>query len=490
MNQKIKRSIVCTCMNRAPVLNVTLASWLQADIDEIVIVDWSSSPELKLNTIDTRVKLHRVDGKEFYNLGAAYNLAVNLATGDEIIKMDVDYMLNPYESYFETHRLEPGGFITGDHEIGTLKDAPGFLRMLNGFVHFWKSDYVAVGGYNENFVGYGYDDDDLYNRMEQYGLNRTKLSHGSYHVFHIPHDDSYRIANYKHKNIDWTSRKNFHISIKDPRRNHRLDNKVCINLMEHINKYEAYKQLNVDIARYDAIDSREKNRWIYKQYGLTLDPGSLEQQLYFSESPGAVGCFISHYNIWKMVVDNNIPNILIMEDDANVEDIHSLIYHYNYIHQAEQLDRYDLVQFNRRLDKLNFPGDFNGTECYTVSLTGAKKLLDSVHERPWFNNNVLDPSGKLRAHFKMFQNEPPCQWNRYKDCIVAAVDKYIGLCARLPNWCEHKLNIKQVPLVRLTGSPSTISPLNTPFWDIHDEHQANNLLLKDTFKWWETPQEK
>lgn len=103
---------------------------------------------------------------------------------------------------------------------------------------------------------------------------------------------------------------------------------------------------------------------------------------------------------------------------------------------------------------------------------------------------MLDPSGKLRAHFKMFQNEPPCQWNRYKDCIVAAVDKYIGLCARLPNWCEHKLNIKQVPLVRLTGSPSTISPLNTPFWDIHDEHQANNLLLKDTFKWWETPQEK
>lgn len=473
-------------MNRSHVLNVTLVGWLQTDIDEVVIVDWSSQPALSLNTADPRVKLHRVDGKEFYNLGAAYNFAVSLATGDEIIKMDADYMFNPYSDYLSEYKLYPGCFITGNHEIGMLKDAHGFLRMLNGFVHFWKKDFVTIGGYNENFVGYGHDDDDIYTRMKQLGLKQIKISHDSCHIFHIPHDDSYRIANYEHKNINWTSRKNFYISNKNGR-NHQLGHKVCVNLSEHKDRYDMYKQYDNSIKRYDAIDSRGGNKWVFKQSGLNLDPGSLQQQLYFSESPGAIGCFMSHYNIWKYIMDNNIHNTLIIEDDANAEDIYSLLYHYNYIYQTEQLDCYDLIQFNKRLDKLNFPGDFNGTECYMVTLHGAKKLLASVHQRPWFNNNVVDKPSKLRASMKMFQQEPVQQWNQHKDCIVAAADTFIGLCGRLPSWCEYKLNIKHLPLVRLTGTPSAITLVDTPFWDISDEKQADKLLSADNFKWWEKP---
>lgn len=472
-------------MNRASVLNITLVSWLQTEVDEIVIVDWSSQPALTLNTTDPRVKLHRVDGKQFYNLGAAYNLAVDLASGDEIIKVDVDYMFNPYSDYLNKYNLSTGSYITGNHEIGTLRDAHGFLRMLNGFAHFWKKDFVDVGGYNVNFIGYGHDDEDLYTRMNQHGLNRIKLGHDSCYVFHIPHDDTYRSANYEHKNTNWTARRNFYISNNNTKHNHQLEYKVCINLHEYADRYDVYKQFNDDISRYDAIDSRGDNRWIYKQRGMNLSPGSIQQQLYFSESPGAIGCFISHYNIWKHVVDNEIPTALIIEDDAHAEDVHRLIHHYDYIYQTNQLSRYDLVQFNRRLSQLNFPGDFNGTECYTVTLNGAKKLLTSVHSRPWFNNNVTDKPGKLRAHFRVFQSEPPQQWNQYRDCIVAAADVFIGLCGRLPDWCEHKLNIKHVPQVRLSGSPSTITTVKKPFWDIHNGNQVKRMLLADNFKWWE-----
>ena len=485
MNQKIKRSIVCTCMNRASILNITLASWLQADIDEIVVVDWSSSPALTLNTTDPRVKIHRVTCKPFFNLGAAYNLAISLATGEEIIKMDVDYMFNPYDDYFDTYTLKPGNYITGDHEIGTLKDAHGFLRMLNGFAHFWKSDFDDVGGYNENLIGYGYDDEDLYNRMTQYGLKRVKLSHDHCHVFHVPHDDSYRTSNYKNKNINWTTRRNFCITNQHIQHKHQLTYKVCVNLPGQVDIYAPYKQLDVDIVRFEAIDSRGSNRCVYKHHEMNLSPGSLQQQLYFSESDGAVGCFISHYNIWKHVVEKNISSTLILEDDAVVDDVKGLIHHYDYISRTNRLNRYDLVQFNKRLDKLNFPGDFNGTECYMVTLAGAKKLLASVHERPWFNNHVTDLPGDTRARFKMYQNESPQQWNRHKDCIVAAADVFIGMCGRLPDWCEYKLNIKHVPTVGLTGAPSTVTPVETPFWMIHNEQQADKLLRSDNFKWWE-----
>jgi hypothetical protein len=88
----------------------------------------------------------------------------------------------------------------------------------------------------------------------------------------------------------------------------------------------------------------------------------------------------------------------------------------------------------------------------------------------------------------MYQNEPPQQWNQYEDCIVAAADTFIGLCGRLPDWCDYKLNIKHVPEVRLTGAPSTITPVDTPFWEILDEEQVNELLVADNFKWWERDQ--
>ena len=478
-------SVVCACMNRSSALNLSVQSWVTHDsVHEVIIVDWSSDTPVTISTHKARGKVNiiRVENEKHFSLGKAYNLAVKHATGDEILKLDADYILNPYNNYFDQNKLTHGMFITGDHKIGTVRDEHGFIRPLNGLVHLYRKDFDTVGGYNEDFEGYGYDDEDLYNRLIDNGITRQYINNQSCCVFHIPHPSRLSVRNYENKNIFQTSRRNYYRS--KPQVKHKINKKICITLKQHKHLYNAFDKLNRGIEWFEAVDSRQDSK-LSQKYGLKLDPVSLQQQLYFSESPGAVGCFLSHYIIWKQIVEQQTPVTMVIEEDANCRDVNAVVAHYDYLAKMHQLHEADLVQFNRRLDKLNFPGDFNGTECYTVTLNGAKKLLASVHERPWFNNNVFDKPSKQRASMKMYQNEPVQQWNQHKDCIVAAADTYIGLCGRLPDWCEHKLKIKHVPEVSLTGAPSTITPVDIPFWEILDEKQADELLLADNFKWWE-----
>ena len=485
-------SVVCACMNRQHVLQHTIRSWLSCEqIKEIVVVDWSSTPEIDLDTTDQRIKLIRVNGKRHFHLGQAYNFAIKHATCEEILKLDVDYMFNPYSCYFDANTLVPGEFITGDHRIGTMRDEHGFMRYLNGLTHMYKKDFLNAGGYNKRFIGYGHDDDDLYTRMENNNLERKFIDNQKCCVFHIPHSDNERVDNYQRKNINFTSRRNFYISKARNYTRRVIDDIQCIVLEQNINtRWSRFAKLNKGIKMFAAIDSRGDKRFIYKQHGLQLHPGSLQQQLYFSESPGAVGCFLSHYNTWKNIISNQTPVTLVLEEDARPSHVNQLIAHYDYISSVNDLARYDLVQFNNRTNMLNFPGDFNGTESYLLTCAGAEKLLASVHERPWFNNNVVNNPAKKLAHFKMFQNEPPQQWNQYEDCIVAAADTFIGLCGRLPDWCEYKLNIKHVPCVGLVRRDSTIfdpvmTPLRAPFWEASKEWELTSLMNSDNFKWWE-----
>ena len=59
-------SIVSCCMNRNENLRKALMTWLQLDVDEIVIVDWSSKEPVEetiKDLMDHRVKIIRVEGE-------------------------------------------------------------------------------------------------------------------------------------------------------------------------------------------------------------------------------------------------------------------------------------------------------------------------------------------------------------------------------------------------------------------------------------------
>jgi glycosyl transferase family 25 len=113
---------------------------------------------------------------------------------------------------------------------------------------------------------------------------------------------------------------------------------------------------------------------------------------------GQVGCYMSHVNVWKHIVENNLPLTLIMEDDADLRYCQS---HCTMLNECmTELKKYkgdwDFLYLGRG-KQVNWPEDMSpkdlpplfsrprgcgGIFCYILTLNGAKKMLQYVY--PFF----------------------------------------------------------------------------------------------------------
>ena len=196
--------IVSVCMNREKMLKVSLASWLlYSEISEVIIVDWTSDKNLQyLEKLDTRIKVVRVNNKKYFNIGEAYNLAFDSCSVDKVLKMDVDYMLNPYYNLFDSNiNLSEDIFITGNWLDHPKDNDIGFLRFLNGFMYIHKKNFNKCR--YTGWENYGWEDDNLYNRLANENLKRIKLYDmtDKLYIYHNPHGDKVRTEYYEQK--DW-----------------------------------------------------------------------------------------------------------------------------------------------------------------------------------------------------------------------------------------------------------------------------------------------
>ena len=98
-------SLICACKNRDESLKVSLSSWiLKEEITEIIIVDWSSDNSLSyLSEWDDRIKIITVQNQKYFNQPQPLNLAASIAKGDYILKVDTDYLFNPYYNFFDNY---------------------------------------------------------------------------------------------------------------------------------------------------------------------------------------------------------------------------------------------------------------------------------------------------------------------------------------------------------------------------------------------------
>lgn len=138
-----------------------------------------------------QLKIVRVEGETDWVLTRAYNLAVREATSDYIFKVDCDYIVS--ERAVKTHRLdglehETAGnfFFTGYYM--NARDANEMH--LNGAMVVSQEVFWSVGGYDERIQSYGYDDEDLYDRLRKMGVTRLNVSYED--VSHLEHDDDER----------------------------------------------------------------------------------------------------------------------------------------------------------------------------------------------------------------------------------------------------------------------------------------------------------
>lgn len=183
-------SLVTCCMNRTANLIKALKTWLEfEEINQIVIVDWSSrsSVSADLRTVgikDNRILVARVGDQSRWILSYAFNFGFRLAGYDKILKTDADIMIR--SNFFRDNVLHEKTFLSGDWRV-----AEKGQEHINGFFMVHREDLFSVGGFNEYITSYGWDDDDLYIRMEQLGLNRVRIKKSG--IYHIPHDNAQRI---------------------------------------------------------------------------------------------------------------------------------------------------------------------------------------------------------------------------------------------------------------------------------------------------------
>lgn len=195
-----KISLICACKNRENSLKISLSSWiLKEEISEIIIVDWSSDKCLDdLKNLDKRIKIVRVNNQKFFNQQQSLNLAISVASYECILKMDCDYILNPYYNFFDLYKIDDNCFVSGDMDESENKVAWNeYVRPLRGLLFCKKNNLNSIGGYNEEFKkNYGYDDSEIEKRLCNYGLSKIKIKY-DHTLIHLPHDDYLRYKNHE-----------------------------------------------------------------------------------------------------------------------------------------------------------------------------------------------------------------------------------------------------------------------------------------------------
>ncbi|GAB0497777.1 hypothetical protein MMPV_009114 [Pyropia vietnamensis] len=204
-------SLIAACSSRQDVLSRVLPGWARvAGVDEVVLVDWSAQPPLSsvvtaastdwagegvssaLNSspavtpTTAPVRVLRVVGETSWQLTRAYNLAAAAARYATLLRVDCDHALSP--SFLSTHPLRTGAYYAGNYMVSRNDNE----LHLNGAAVVARSDFWAVGGYDERIQAYGYDDEDLYTRLDGRGLARLNLSYDV--MQHVAHGNEGRSA--------------------------------------------------------------------------------------------------------------------------------------------------------------------------------------------------------------------------------------------------------------------------------------------------------
>ena len=186
-------SIATGSLNRLEALRQSLSTWLRTtEPDEIVIVDWNNPIPLQESLKDfddSRIKISRVIDQSYWQWSKCHNLELQLVSGDILLRLDNDCLLG--KDFFDRHPLDPGVFYAGYWDR-VPADSHDKIH-LAGTVYAYRADLLAINGYNERLVHYGYDDDDLYDRLVKSGLRRLDVDLST--LDHIAHSDQDRLKN-------------------------------------------------------------------------------------------------------------------------------------------------------------------------------------------------------------------------------------------------------------------------------------------------------
>lgn len=184
------------CKDRTSSLFETLPTWQAAlgPTDEIIVIDWSTSKDLlsvydHMKTLrDPRLFCARVQDQDKWILSLAYNYAAQFANGNFILKVDCDTKLHP--KFLEQHPLEEAENTF--YRVAWTKTRDENEQHLSGVLFTPRKHFEEVRGYDERIQSYGWDDSDLYKRLEEMQVTAKDID--LEYARHIEHEDVIRAA--------------------------------------------------------------------------------------------------------------------------------------------------------------------------------------------------------------------------------------------------------------------------------------------------------
>ncbi|XP_056328120.1 procollagen galactosyltransferase 2 [Danio aesculapii] len=148
--------------------------------------------------------------------------------------------------------------------------------------------------------------------------------------------------------------------------------------------------LGIDVTLTDAVDGKAMNSTQLRTLGIEMLPGYKDPYSDRVLTKGEIGCFLSHYNIWKKVLELQQQQVLVLEDDVRFEP--NFKSRLNTIMEDVKRSglQWDLIYVGRKRLQIKHPErwvegvknlvspDYSyWTLGYALSLQGAKKLLEA-----------------------------------------------------------------------------------------------------------------
>lgn len=142
----------------------------------------------------------------------------------------------------------------------------------------------------------------------------------------------------------------------------------------------------------------------------------------FGSRKGFIGCALSHYNLWKKLLESQDEYYFIMEDDVQMEP--------DFSEKLKSIDysNYDILFFGYSMfssvrEKIGVDGEFTvgrllmsqyvgGTFAYSINQTGAKKMIDYIKKNGI--KHGIDYLFKIIPKLECYESKPQLcfsEWN-------------------------------------------------------------------------------
>jgi len=182
-----------------------------------------------------------------------------------------------------------------------------------------------------------------------------------------------------------------HIQQLPPKSKLGFDEIFMVNLERRQDRHDRmmynFDNLGISYKLVPAVDGRKMDETFLAEKGITMLPQFSEPFHGRALTYGEIGCFLSHYQLWQRMVDENLETVLILEDDIKFEPYFVEKLEYLKKELVQLGNSWDLVYIGRKILHNSEEPWLEGSEqlvrvdytywtlAYILTLRGAKTLL-------------------------------------------------------------------------------------------------------------------